>query len=478
MRLLDSARAATGTRVPPSIRLDDLLAATGGHLLAPTTVTSFSTAAVDSRHVIPGCCFVALRGERVDGHRFVADAVRAGATVLLVERQVEVPPGHEVAQVSVSDGLHALQEVAAWWRAQLPVRVVGVTGSTGKTIAKEMVADVLQRTLRTLRNEGNLNSETGLPMTLLRLDASHEVAVLEMSMYTEGEIARLAEISRAEVGVVLSVHPTHLMRAGSIEAIARAKSELPAALPSNGLAVLNADDPRVAAMRDVTSARVLTFGLGPAADLRAEEIASEGIAGTTFRMVTPWGTRGVRSATPGRHLVPHALAAAAVGEWMGVPLGEVEEALAAGSGAPHRMAITESVAGATLIDDTYNASPVSVAAALDFLAETPAADGSRYAVLGDMLELGPDEERLHREIGARAAEVVDALVAVGPRGAWIGEAATAAGLRRVALAADAEEAVEVVEREMAPRVGDVVLVKGSRGVELDRLVAAMTGDRP
>ena len=142
------------------------------------------------------------------------------------------------------------------------------------------------------------------------------------------------------------------------------------------------------------------------------------------------------------------------------------------------MAITESVAGATLIDDTYNASPVSVAAALEFLAETPAADGARYAVLGDMLELGPDEERLHREIGARAAEVVDALVAVGPRGRWIAEAATAAGLPRVALASDAEEAIEVVEREMAPRVGDVVLVKGSRGVELDRLVAAMTGERP
>jgi UDP-N-acetylmuramoyl-tripeptide--D-alanyl-D-alanine ligase len=476
MRLLDSARAATGTRVPPSIRLDDLLAATGGHLLAPTTVTSFSTAAVDSRHVTRGCCFVALRGERVDGHRFAGDAVRAGASVVLAERPVEIPAGHEVAVVQVIDSLHALQELAAWWRSRVAVRVVGVTGSTGKTIAKEMVADVLSRTLRTLRNEGNLNSETGLPMSLLRLEPSHEVAVLEMSMYTEGEIARLAEISRPEVGVVLSVHPTHLMRAGSIEAIARAKSELPAALPASGLAVLNADDPRVIAMRTLTAARVLSFGLGPTADVRAEEIASEGLAGTTFRMATPWGTRQVRSATPGRHLVPHALAAAAVGEWMGVPLAEVEEGLAIGSTAPHRMAVTESSAGATLIDDTYNASPVSVSAALEFLADTPAPDGARYAVLGDMLELGPDEERLHREIGARAAEVVDGLVVVGPRGRWIGEGARAAGLGRVTTAVDADDAVAVVERELAPGVGDVVLVKGSRGVELDRLVAAMTGE--
>jgi len=160
-----------------------------------------------------------------------------------------------------------------------------------------------------------------------------------------------------------------------------------------------------------------------------------------------------------------------------VPLADVEAALARGSTAEHRMAVTESSAGATLIDDTYNASPVSVSAALDFLAETPTPDGARYAVLGDMLELGPDEERLHREIGVLAANVVDALVAVGPRGRWIAEAATAAGLQRVATADDVDEAVGVVERELAPGVGDVLLVKGSRGVELDRLVAAMAGSR-
>ena len=477
MRLLDSARSATGSRVPPSIRLDELLAATGGHLLAPTTVTTFSTAAVDSRHVVPGCCFVALPGERVDGHRFVGDAIRGGASVVLVERPLEIPPGHAVAAVQVADSLHALQELAGWWRSRLSVRVVGVTGSTGKTIAKEMVADVLSQTLKTQRNEGNRNSETGLPMSLLRIDVGDEVAVLEMSMYTEGEIARLAEISHPEVGVVLSVHPTHLMRAGSIEAIARAKSELPAALPSTGLAVLNADDARVVAMRDVTAAKVLTFGLGAAADVRAEEVHSEGTAGTTFTLVSPWGTRRMHSATPGRHLVPHALAAATVGEWMGVPLAEVEVALAKGSTAEHRMAVTVSGAGATLIDDTYNASPVSVSAALDFLAETPVPDGARFAVLGDMLELGPDEERLHREIGVRAAAVVDALVAVGPRGRWIAEAAAAAGLERVATADDVDDAVGVVERELAPGVGDVLLIKGSRGVELDRLVAAMKGTR-
>jgi UDP-N-acetylmuramoyl-tripeptide--D-alanyl-D-alanine ligase len=464
--------------VPSSIRVDDLLAATGGRLLRPTTVASFSTAAVDSRHVIPGCCFVALHGERVDGHRFVADAVRNGAVAAIVQRPVELPAGLDAALVGVTDPLTALQELAAWWRSRFAVRVVGITGSTGKTIAKEIVADVLSRTLDVLRNEGNLNSETGLPMTLLRLELSHEVAVLEMSMYTEGEIARLAEIARPEIGVVLAVHPTHLERAGSIEAIARAKAELPAALPDHGLAVLNADDPRVSAMREITRAEVRTFGLGADADVRADGIASLGLAGTAFTLRTPWGTRPMRTATPGRHLVPHALAAAAVAERLGVPLDEVEAALAAGSHAPHRMAVLEAASGATVVDDTYNASPVSVGAALDFLAETPVASGRRrLAVLGDMLELGPDEERLHREIGARAAAVVDGLVAVGERGRWIAEAATAAGLRVVAAARDADEASAVVERALGPRVGDLLLVKGSRGVELDRLVAALEAAR-
>ena len=477
MRLIDSAEASAGSSVPPSIRLEDLLAATHGTLLGTTRVTSFSSAAVDSRHVVPGCCFVALPGERDDGHRYVAEAVRAGAAVALVSRPVELPPGSDAAVVQVPDPLTALQEMAAWWRARSTVRVVGITGSTGKTIAKEIVADVLSRALRVLRNDGNLNSETGLPMTLLNLTPSHEAAVLEMSMYTEGEIARLAEIARPEVGVVLAVHPTHLERAGSLEAIARAKAELPAALPADGLAVLNADDARVAAMRQVTRAGVRTFGLGPAADVRATDIESHGVNGTSFTLTAPWAVRRLRSGTPGRHLVPHALAAVAVAEHFAVPIDEVAAALEQGSRAAHRMAVVEAIGGATVIDDTYNASPVSVTAALAFLAEgEPATGRHRYAVLGDMLELGPDEERLHREIGSTAAGVLDALVAVGERGRWIADAAKAAGLARVSTARDADEALIVVERDLAPGVGDMLLVKGSRGIELDRLVAALTGD--
>ncbi len=477
MRLLDSAVVRSVVHVPPTIRLDDLVAAVGGRLAGSTSVTSFRDVTVDSRRVPPGSLFVALRGERTDGHLHLVEAVRAGAAVVLVETRQELPHALDAAMVVVPDPLVALQELAAWWRSRQAVRVVGITGSTGKTLAKEITADVLARSFRTLRNEGNLNSESGLPMTLLRLEPEHEVAVVEMSMFTLGEIARLAEIARPEVGVVLAVHPTHLERAGSIERIARAKAELPEALPRDGLAILNADDPRVAAMRELTAATTWTFGLGPTADVRAEEIISRGVVGTEFTLHAPWGVQRLRSATPGRHLVPHALAAAAVAEWLGEPMDEVAAALEAGSSAPHRMAVHAGASGATVVDDTYNASPVSVTAALDFLAETPVAAGRRrIAVLGDMLELGPDEEQLHRQVGALAARTTDAIIVVGPRGAWIGEGARAGGASVVLAAPDAEAAAAALERDLAPGPGDVVLLKASRGIELDRAVDLLLGD--
>jgi UDP-N-acetylmuramoyl-tripeptide--D-alanyl-D-alanine ligase len=263
-----------------------------------------------------------------------------------------------------------------------------------------------------------------------------------------------------------------------IEGVSRAKRELIESLGESGVAVLNADDARVAAMREVTPAAVRTFGVENDADVSATEIRSLGIHGTQFTIHAPGGSRRVHSAMPGRHLVPHALAATAVAERFGISLDEVAAALEAGSRAEHRMAIVEAPSGATLVDDTYNASPISVAAALEFVAETPLAAGRRrVAVLGDMLELGPDEEELHRRIGRQAAGVLDGLVTVGERGRWIAEAARAAGLQRVATAGDNVEAVDVVERELAPGPGDLLLAKASRGIGLDRLVDALAGER-
>jgi UDP-N-acetylmuramoyl-tripeptide--D-alanyl-D-alanine ligase len=476
MTLIDSPERPSMVRVLPSISIDDVLAATRGRLLEPTAVSEVRGASVDSRFVTRGSCFIALRGEHDDGHRHVVEALRAGATAALVERPVEVPADLDAAIIQVTDSLAALQELAHWWRSRQPAVVVGITGSTGKTLAKEIVADVLARTHRVLRNIGNLNSETGLPMTLLRLEPSDEIAVLEMSMYTEGEIARLAEIAEPEVGVVLGVQPMHLERAGSIEAIARAKGELPRALPAGGLAVLNADDPRVASMREITRADIRTFGLDAGAEVRGSDLEPLGLAGTAFTVAAPWGTRRMTIRMPGRHLVPHALAAIAVAERFAVPSDEVEAALAAGSRAEHRMEPSETVSGATLVDDSYNAAPWSVAAALEFVRETPLPPGGRrLAVLGDMLELGPDEERLHREVGALAASVLNGLVAVGERGRWIAAAARATGLASVSEASDAEEAADVVERDLAPGPGDLLLVKASRGIALDRTVDLLRG---
>ncbi|MGI8657996.1 MAG: UDP-N-acetylmuramoyl-tripeptide--D-alanyl-D-alanine ligase [Candidatus Limnocylindria bacterium] len=463
--------------MPPTIRLDDLLAATGGRLLRPTSVSTFTGASVDSRRVSPGSCYVALRGERVDGHDFVQEALIGGAAAALVERPVELPIDLDRAIIVVDDSVAALGAIAGWWRQQHDVRVVGITGSTGKTIAKEITADMLSRKVRTLRSEGNLNSETGLPITLLRLEPDDEAAVLEMSMYTVGEIAHLARIAGPEVGVVLAVHPTHLERAGSIERIAEAKSELPRGLPSDGLAVLNADDARVAAMSELTPATVRTFGLSAGADVTAAAIESHGLDGTTFDLRTPWGARRVTHAMPGRHLVRHALAAAAVSERFDMTLDDVAASLEAGSHAPHRMNVLASSGGARVVDDTYNASPVSVAGALDFLAETSVQPGRRrIVVLGDMLELGPREELLHREAGAHAARVADAIVTVGERGRWIAEGARASGSARVVEAEDAAEAAELLESALAPRAGDLVLVKASRGIGLERTVEMLTGE--
>jgi UDP-N-acetylmuramoyl-tripeptide--D-alanyl-D-alanine ligase len=479
MTLVDSPERPSMVRVPPSISIDDVLAATRGRLLEPTAVTEVRGAGVDSRLVTQGSCFVALRGERDDGHRYIVDALRAGAVAALIDHQVELPADLDAALIQVADPLTALQELAHWWRVRQPAVVVGITGSTGKTLAKEIVADVLARTHRVLRNTGNLNSETGLPMTLLRLEPSDEIAVLEMSMYTVGEIARLAEIAEPEIGVVLRVQPMHLERAGSIEAIARAKGELPRALPAGGLAVLNADDPRVAAMREITRADVRTFGLDAGATVRGSDLVPLGLAGTAFTVTAPWGTRRMTVSMPGRHLVPLALAAVAVAERFDVPIDEVEAALAAGSRAEHRMEPSETASGATMVDDSYNAAPWSVTAALEFLGETALPPGGRrLAVLGDMLELGPQEERLHAEVGALAASVLDGLVAVGERGRWIAAAARASGLTRVSQASDAEDAADAVERDLAPRPGDLLLVKASRGIALDRTVDLLRAPVP
>ena len=469
--------AASPSPDPLGLTADDLVAATGGRLLRRGARAS-RHAAVDSRLVRPGMLFAALPGERTDGHRFLADAARAGAAALLVGRgpaagETPLDDLGDTTVVLVADPLRALQAVAAAWRARFAPLVVGVTGSIAKTSTKEAVAAVLGRAFTTLRSEGNRNNEVGLPLTVLDLGPEHGAAVLEMGMYAGGEIRDLAAIARPSIGVVTAVQPVHLSRLGSIGAIEDAKAELVEALPpaaGGGVAVLNADDERVRRMAGRTRARVVSYGFAADADVRAAAVASSGFDGMRFTLVTPAGTRDVAIAALGRLAVHNALAGAAVGLAAGMALDAIVPGLATGGPAPHR-SVVHRVAGRTIVDDAYNASPGSVNAALELLAGLP---GRRVAVLGEMRELGAAHEAGHREAGESAGRVLDELIVVdgAPGGAARGivEGALAAGLApaRIAVAADVAEAVGATLARLRP--GDVVLVKASRGVELERVV--------
>jgi UDP-N-acetylmuramoyl-tripeptide--D-alanyl-D-alanine ligase len=428
---------------------------------------TFRRAVIDSREVEPGDLFFALHGERHDGHEFVEEALRRGAAGLVVERPLEAP--ENVAVFQVSDSLSALQRLAAYWRARHDVRVVGVTGSVGKTTCKELVAAVLAARWRVLKSEANLNTEIGLPLTLLQLTAEHERAVLEMAMYGLGEIATLCRIARPQVGVVTNVGPVHLERLGSMGAIVTAKGELVEALTADGLAVLNGDDPQVAAMASRTKARVFLYGQSSRCDVRGSDLASRGLDGISFRIA--YGETSVEVATPlpGRHHIYPALAAAAVGLSEGMTLDEIAEALR--QARPElRLRVLKSPSGATILDDSYNASPQSMLAVLDLLSEL---GGRRIAVLGEMRELGVAEEEGHRRVGERAAACADLVLAVGERAQPLYEAARSAGGAEVRFFAAPEEAAAALKAEL--RAGDHVLVKASRAAALESVVDALVG---
>jgi UDP-N-acetylmuramoyl-tripeptide--D-alanyl-D-alanine ligase len=465
-----STAADAGT--PGTIRPTELAAWSEGSLLR-VGAAAIAGAAVDSRRVQRGNAFFALPGEQTDGHRFLDAAVAAGAAALVVsqpmgqERLDELAAGgSDISVLRVPDPAAALRSVAAAFRARFSPLVVGITGSFAKTSTKELTAAVLAGRFRVLRNAGNENNEIGLPLTLLRLRNEHEVAVLEMGLYTQGEIALLARMARPSIGVVTAVRGVHLSRAGSIEAIEAGKRELVEALPPSGWAILNADDARVAGMAAHTPATVLTYGFAVDADVRAEDVEHRGVEGMRFRLVSPQGAAEVVTPQLGRHGIHNALAAAAVASRAGLDMEAIAAGLAREVPVPHRSQLIH--AGRwTILDDSYNASPDAVVAALDLLGGLP---GRRVAVLGTMLELGEASDSEHRRVGAHAATVAERLVVVGDDASAIAEGALEAGLapRALILAADRDAARDALLAEL--QEGDVVLVKASRGAALDVLV--------
>ena len=451
-------------------------------------------AVVDSRQVIPGAMFVALQGERADGHNFVGDAFHRGAGLALVQRDLsnlfpvidlraQSPLRASAAALAstqlpkapfclfVDDSLSALQQIARSWRARLNLRVIGITGSVGKSTTKELVAEVLSQRYRTLRNPGNLNNEIGLPLTLLRLSSGYERAVLEMGFYVPGEIAFLCELAQPQVGVVTNVGTVHAERAGSQEQIARGKAELVQSLPSSpeGVAILNYDDPWVRQMASQTKARIFFYGLDPQADLWADGVEGLGLEGIRFRLHYHNEVLYLRVPLIGRHSVHTALRAAAVGLVEGLTWQDIATGLRMGN-AQLRLVAVHTENGALILDDTYNSSPKSTLAALNLLEEL---EGRKVAVLGDMLELGPYEKQGHEMVGVRAAEIVQELVAVGERARAIADSARQSGLKpgSVHWYATTQEATEYLRQKL--NQGDVVLVKGSRGMRMETIVAAL-----
>ncbi len=441
---------------------------------------------IDSREVTPGDVFVALRGEKTDGHFYVTDAFGRGAVAAIVEQELPIEAmlldlRSNVTQRSIKQwtlpvliwvdhSLIALQQLAKWWRARLTqLRVIGITGSVGKSSTKELAAAVLQRDFVVLKSEGNLNNEIGLPLTLLQLEPKHERAVLEMGMYARGEIARLAELSQPVVGVITLVGPVHLERLGSIDAIAEAKSELVQALPAEGIAILNYDDARVLAMREKTRARVLTYGLDPLADLWADEIASEGLEGIHFVLHYRDESFHVQVPLLGRHSVHTALRATAVGLAEGMTWDHILEGLQDRQ-AQLRLVAVPGPNGSTILDDTYNASPASMIAALNLLADL---NGRKIAVLGDMLELGEYEDEGHRMVGLRAIDAADILVTVGLLGSRIATEALTNEMpsNRVKICGTNEEATAYLDSIVQP--GDMILVKGSHSLHMEDIVNAL-----
>jgi UDP-N-acetylmuramoyl-tripeptide--D-alanyl-D-alanine ligase len=449
-----------------AVGLTEVLEATGGTLVSGPDNLTFSALHVDSRQVNPGGLFVALKGEEQDGHAYIAQAVERGATGVLCERV----PGAAAATaiVKVADTRQALFDMTSHRLRQRGLPIVAITGSAGKTTTKDLIAHVLGRRLRVRKSEGNLNTFTGIPMTIFQMDARDRALVVEYGMSRAGEIAELARIAPPTIAVVLNVGLAHVGFLGSIEGVARAKRELVDGLVPGGLAVLNADDPRVHAMA-AGSRRTTLFGLSAPATVRAEKVRLHGLEGSNFTLVTPRGAADVYLRLPGQHSISNALAAAAVALEFDFDAAAIAVAIHGFSPPSRRLNVVSGRDGATLIDDCYNASPGSMEAALAVL--RLAAPGSvKVAVLGDMLELGDHAEKGHDDIGALAGRTADYVIALGDYGGRIAQAARKAGLaaERAIAVTDVDQAVAAVLPLLSSHTQ--VLVKGSRGMRMERIV--------
>ena len=459
------------------LSIQKVIGAVNGRLLAGDPVSTITGVNTDTRTLKRGDLFVALKGEHADGHVYVRRAIELGAAGVLISDESSLPERTDAVAIKVDDPLWALGDLAKYYRSLFKVRVVGITGSVGKTTTKEMLTTILERKWKVLKNTANYNNEIGLPLTLFQLDGSYEVAVLEMAMRGLGEIERLASIAKPEIGIITNIGISHIERLGSQGAIADAKAELLSELPPDGVAILNVEDGYFEVMKERFAGKVVRFGSNKAADVIGARIKCLDRGQYRFvLLISGQGAVEVTLPVLGHHNVYNALAAAAAANQLGVDLPTIRDGLESVTPPDMRMEFTESKEGYAVLNDAYNASPASVIAALKTLHALKGYD-RKVAILGDMLELGDYARKAHEDIGRALVESgVKKLIVVGNLAGSIADGARSARMPNDAIKSykNSTEAAKKIRSHL--RAGDAVLVKGSRAIRMEEIVRALLDD--
>jgi UDP-N-acetylmuramoyl-tripeptide--D-alanyl-D-alanine ligase len=453
------------------IRCGEIVKAAGGTLICGSVDAGFGNISTDSRKIAEGDLFIPIVGERFDGHNFIYKALEQGAAGTLTHKQAQAVDGKIV--IRVDDTLKALRAISAYYRQKFDIPLIGITGSVGKTTTKEMVASIMMRKFNVLKTEGNFNNEIGLPLTVLRLDRTHQAAVLEMGMSGFGEISRLTSIAKPYIAIITNIGMSHIEKLGSRENILKAKMEILEGLDVDGLVVLNGDDPLLVGLKGLLKFRTVFYGMGDGLEYRAENVKANGGKGTDFNIRVGKCTYNMHIPAPGIHNVHNALAAIAAGMEMGISMDEIIEGIASFNPGKMRLNII-SHDGMKIINDVYNASPQSMEAAINVLKDM-GVGGKTIAVLGDMLEMGEWACKAHMDIGRYLVQKeIDYIVTVGKEAKNIAAGAFESGALsdRVASFDTNSQAAEFVKSVASE--GDIILVKGSRGMKMEEIVSLLT----
>lgn len=454
-----------------SLKCSEIIKATGGTLISGKAYTEFRNISTDSRKISAGDLFIPIIGEKFDGHDFVSSSLESGASGSLTQKDIN-PAGDKVI-IKVQDTLRALQDIARYYRAKFNIPFVGITGSVGKTSTKEMVASVLDQKYNVLKTSGNLNNEIGLPLTIFSLDSQHEVGVVEMGMSGFGEISRLTSVAKPDIAIITNIGLSHIEKLGSRQNILKAKMEILEGLHKDGLVVLNGDDNLLHGMKGLLKFRTVFYGMEEGLDYQAYNVKTLGENGTDFEITLGSHDYKVHVPVPGIHNVYNALAAIAAGLELGVPMNRIVDGIAEFSPGKMRLNILQQN-GIKIINDAYNASPQSMEAAIDVLKDI-SGNGRTIAVLGDMLELGDWAEKAHKDVGEYAvSKAIDYIVTVGKMGGIIAESAVKAGAdpAKVVSFNTNNDVIDFLKSFVCR--GDVVLIKGSRGMKMEQIAEGLT----